>query len=348
MPDRSTPLIPTPVGIPVAVELPGADQPTPLRRILQRLVVAIALVTFVAGLAYVDRHGYVDAAGDEVSLLDCFYYATVTVTTTGYGDIRPESDTARALTTFLVTPARVLFLIVLVGTTLELLAERTRTAYRLTRWRSKLSEHTVVCGFGSKGRAAVHELLARGVAREAIVIIEQDPDARARAVAQGFAVVAGDATRTDVLHEAGVADSASVIIAPDRDDAAVLITLTARELNPRAAIVAAVREEENAHLLRQGGADTVITSSGAAGRLLGAATLQPDVVRVLEDLLVAGEGLELVEHEVKRDGMARDEVGDGPILAIVRDGHPHRFDAGEVAELRRGDRVICLCSNGPD
>ncbi len=205
-----------------------------MRRIAQRLVIALGLVVFVALLAYADRGGYADAAEDGVSLLDCFYYATVTVTTTGYGDVRPEGDAARLLTTLLVTPARVLFLIVLVGTTLELLAEHTRSAYRLARWRSTLSGRTIVCGFGSKGRAAVHELLARGVECEQIVVIEEDPDARERAVLLGLAVVAGDATRTDVLREAGVVEADAVIVAPDRDDAAVLMTLTARELNPNA------------------------------------------------------------------------------------------------------------------
>lgn len=346
MPGKQTPLIPATPNAPVVVDLPG-DSASPLQKLGQRLLIALGLVVFVAALAYLDRGGYADSDGNGLSILDSFYYATVTVTTTGYGDVRPESESARLITTLLVTPARVLFLIVLVGTTLELLAERTRYAYRLTRWRSMLSAHTVVCGFGSKGRAAVHELLARDVPREKIVIIEQDPDARARAAAQGFAVVAGDATRTEVLHEAGVADANAVIVAPDRDDAAVLITLTVRELNPSATLAAAVREEENAHLLRQGGADTVITSSGAAGRLLGAATRQPDVVRVLEDLLVSGEGLELVERVVPTDGMSAAEAADNaPIVAIVRDGVPHRFDDPEVAVLAEGDRVVCLCRNG--
>lgn len=338
------PLIPAPPREPVAVELPGGDTASPARRIAQRLAIAISLICFVAVLTYLDRGGYVDTKEDGVSLLDSFYYATVTVTTTGYGDIRPESDGARLLSTILVTPARVLFLIVLVGTTLELLAERTRTAIRLAKWRSKLSGHTVIIGFGTKGRAAAHELLARDVPPAEIVVIEHETRARARAVAQGFAVVDGDATRTDVLEEAGVAEAVAVIVAPDRDDSAVLMTLTVRELNPTARLVAAVRESENAHLLKQSGADTVITSAGAAGRLLGAATLQPDVVRVLEDLLVSGDGLELIERDVPHDGIPHADAAAGaPIVAIVRDGQPHRFDDPEVAELRVGDRVVCLC-----
>lgn len=346
MAERSTPIVPLGPTTPVTVDLPG-DSASPLRRLALRLGVALGLLVFVALLAYVDRGGYADSAGNGLSLLDSFYYATVTVTTTGYGDISPQSESARLMTTLLVTPARVLFLIVLVGTTLELLAERTRYAFRLNRWRTMLRDHTVVCGFGSKGRAAVHELLARDVARGKIVIIEEQATARARAAAQGFAVVAGDATRTEVLREAGIEEARAVIVAPDRDDTAVLITLTVRELNPRATLAAAVREEENAHLLRQGGADTVITSSGAAGRLLGAATREPDVVRVLEDLLVSGEGLELIARDVPRDGMSAAEVGgDAPVVAIVRDGTPYRSDDAAVAALRAGDRVVCLCSSG--
>ena len=95
-------------------------------------------------------------------------------------------------------------------------------------------------------------------------------------------------------------DAAAVIVAPDRDDSAVLITLTARELNPPARIVASVREAENAHLLEQGGADSVVVSSGAAGRLLGHAVHSPRVVQVLEDLLSVGEGLDIIEREVDR------------------------------------------------
>jgi hypothetical protein len=51
--------------------------------------------------------------------------------------------------------------------------------------------------------------------------------------------------------------------------------LTARQLNRGAKIVAAVREEENAPLLKQSGADVVITRASAAGRLLGLSVFSP-------------------------------------------------------------------------
>jgi voltage-gated potassium channel len=328
------------------VRLPERE-PSPARKIGQRVGLAVTLVVIVALAAYFGRDGYVDSAGDEVSLLDSFYYATVSITTTGYGDVRPESDGARLVTTLLVTPLRVIFLILLVGTTLELLAERTRQAYRVQIWRRRLKDHTIICGFGTKGRAAARTLVARGLDREQIVVIDNDSDARAQAEARGFATLAGDATSADVLERAGVRVAGAVIVAPNRDDTAVLITLTARELNAEAAIVSAVREEENVHLLHQSGASTVITSSGAAGRLLGLATQTPRLVQVLEDLISVGEGLDVGEREVTPEDagpLAELEHSD-PIIAVVRDGKVHRFDDPEVAEVRVGDRLVYLHSH---
>ena len=163
--------------------------------------------------------------------------------------------------------------------------------------------HTIICGYGTKGRSAAK-----------------------------------------TLAQAGIAEASSVVVAVDRDDSAILITLTARELNPKATIVVAVREEENVHLLHQGGANGVITSSAAAGRLLGLSSETPQVTEVLEDLLTVGEGLDIVEHEVGPDdlGTVTPVPDHGIVLAVVRDGELIRFDDERASELRAGDRVVEL------
>jgi voltage-gated potassium channel len=329
------------------VTLPG-EESSPLRKIGARVLVAVGLIVFVAILTYVGRDGYVDPEDDSISLLDAFYYSTVSITTTGYGDVRPVSDEARLVTTLLVTPARILFLILLVGTTLEVLADRTRTAYRLGRWRKRLRDHTIVCGYGTKGRSAVETLLARGTDPASIVVIDKSGGARLEATACGCAAISGDATETYVLEEAGIADASNVIVAVDRDDAAVLTTLTARELAPRAEIAVAVREDENVHLLKQSGADAVISSSSAAGRLLGVALETPEVAGVLEDLLSIGEGLDIEQHVVGPgdEGPAEGRPGWGPIVAVVRGDDLLHFNEGPAQDLRAGDRVIALRSHG--
>ncbi|HEX2299417.1 MAG TPA: potassium channel family protein, partial [Pseudonocardiaceae bacterium] len=67
----------------------------PTASIVRRVLGALLALTAAALLVYLDRDGYVDVEGGELSLLDSFYYATVSLSTTGYGDIRPVSDSAR-------------------------------------------------------------------------------------------------------------------------------------------------------------------------------------------------------------------------------------------------------------
>ncbi|HSK49793.1 MAG TPA: NAD-binding protein, partial [Solirubrobacterales bacterium] len=163
----------------------------------------------------------------------------------------------------------------------------------------------------------------------------------------GLVAIAGSAARQDTLMAAGVREACALIVATDRDDTAVLVALTARELNPEATIVASVREEENVHLLHQSGADAVITSSGAAGRLLGLSTETPQVTEVMEDLLTVGEGLDIAERRIGpgEEGPAPARSREAIMLAIVRGGEVIRFDDERAAELRDGDRVLELFSH---
>lgn len=116
------------------VELPKKVVEHPFQQVAKRLSIALFLLVATALIVYVDHEGYNDNSDGSVDLLDAFYYATVTLSTTGYGDITPVSDGARLTNILVVTPLRVLFLIVLVGTTLEVLTERTREEWRLNRW----------------------------------------------------------------------------------------------------------------------------------------------------------------------------------------------------------------------
>ena len=78
-----------------------------------------------------------------------------------------------------------------------------------------------------------------------------------------------------MLRLAGAAHAASIIIATSRDDTAVLTTLSAREMNKTATIVASIRESENTHVMKQSGANSVVVTSETAGRLLGSRRRRP-------------------------------------------------------------------------
>jgi voltage-gated potassium channel len=233
--------------------------------------------------------------------------------------------------------------VLLIGTTLEVLATQGREMFRTARWRKNMQDHVVVIGYGTKGRSAVDTLVNNGVDKDSLVIVDPSSVALGEAHADGLAVVTGDASRRDVLRRAGIERARQVIITTARDDTAVLATLTVRQLNPDAYIVAAVREQDNVALVRQSGADAVVTSSDAVGRLVGLSSISPPLAAVLEDLLTYGEGLEVAERE-----LLVTEVGKAPqalpdqVIAVLRDEKVYRYFDPTVTQLARGDRLIVV------
>jgi voltage-gated potassium channel len=320
---------------------------SPVRSISRRVAIALAALLAVVVIVYLDRSGYRDVRGRSLTFLDCAYYATVSLSTTGYGDITPYAESARLVNILVITPLRVMFLVVLVGTTIEVLTERSRQGWKIQRWRSKVRNHTIVVGYGTKGKSAVAAMLGDKEAQGEIVVVDTDQAALDQAVTAGRVTVHGDATKSDVLRLAGAQHAAAIIVATNRDDAAVLVTLTAREIAPRAKIVAAIREAENQHLLQQSGADSVVVSSETAGRLLGLATTTPSVVEMIEDLLTPDLGLVIAEREVEQN-----EVGGSPrhlrdiVLGVVRDGQLLRIGAPEVDAVEANDRLLYIRSAG--
>ncbi|WP_307807893.1 potassium channel family protein [Nocardioides xinjiangensis] len=311
----------------------------------RRLLAAMSILVGTVLLVYLDRDGYRDGNDptNTISWIDAIYYTTVTLSTTGYGDIAPVSDQARLVNAFVITPARIAFLVLLIGTTLEVLASQGREMFRVARWRKKMDQHVVVVGYGTKGRSAIETLVNNGYDRESIVVVDPGPVAMEEANRDQLVGIAGDATRRGVLRQAGVEKATHVIITTDRDDSNVLVTLTVRQLNPDAWIVASVREQENVPLMRQSGANSVITSSDAVGRLLGLSSMSPMLGSVMEDLMTYGEGLEVAERD-----LLVNEVGKQPqrlpdqVIAVVRDEKVYRYFDPVVSLLARGDRLIVV------
>ena len=219
----------------------------------------------------------------------------------------------------------------LIGTTVETLTTQSRQVYQIQRWRNKVRNHIVIVGYGTKGRTAAAAMVGDEVAPADIVVVDENPAALERAKSAGLVTVRGSATDSEVLRLASAQHAKAIIVATNRDDSAVLVTLTARELAPKAKIIAAVREAENQHLLEQSGADSTVVTSETAGRLLGIAVQTPSVVEMMEDLLTPDAGFAIAEREVTPK-----EVGGSPrhltdiVLGVVRNGKLLRVDDAQV------------------
>lgn len=324
----------------------------PVANIALRLGVAVAALLITAFTVYMERDCYADRGiAGTLTPLDAIYYATVSLSTTGYGDIVPICQSSRLANVLIITPLRFLFLIVLVGTTVEVLTRRTREEFRSSRWRKHVQDHTLIIGFGVKGRSAARTIVDSGTSPKDIVIVSEDRAAIDEATRLGYVGVIGDGRREDVLNDAVIQRASRIIIAVDEDDTTVLCTLTARRLAPSSTIVVSARESVNADILRQSGANTVIPTAESAGHLMGLSLVAPTAGELMEDLLDSARGLDVTERDVLPSEVGRHpsdlDASGQLVLAIMRAGTVLRFDEDGSQTLQAGDRLVVIrSSNG--
>lgn len=314
--------------------------------IFVRAIGAVALLILNAVIVYVDREGYRDSNGDGLSWIDALYYSSVTLSTTGYGDISPVTQQARFVNFLLLTPLRFAFIALFVGTTIEVLTKRSREAFREARWRKTVNQQYVVVGFGVKGRSAVNTLLESGVPPKAIVVIENSIVHDQDLSAANVVVVHGDARREETMRTAEISKANQVIISVDSDDTAVLITLVARRLNPTVNIIVAVREGVHNKTFKQSGANTVINTDESTGHILADTALSPLAGEILSDLLDPTEGLGVRQRTIDPKDAGKkpgDLIETGElVVSVIRNGKEHRFTYDEIGVLQTGDEIVAV------
>lgn len=313
------------------------------REILIRSGIVVALIIGVTVGVYLEG-GLIDTqTGKAPGFWDCLYYALVTITTVGYGDIVPVGTSSRLIDAILLTPIRFFVLFLILGTAYQLAFQRFQEEYRMNKIVRKLKNHIIICGFGATGRVILDELLQEEHDKEQIVVLDMSPVALEEATEYGVICILGDATRELVLKNVAIDHAAYVLVSPGRDDTAALITLTARGMGPNAHIIAMCHETENIKLLERAGANRVINPALAGGSMMAAATRRRHLVETMQDLISFGGDLQLNERRVKPD-----EVGKAPTsidgIAVVRiyRGSEH-FSVAEFPKLEAGDVIVYLC-----
>jgi voltage-gated potassium channel len=286
-----------------------------------RVALVLGLMSLALAVHWFDRDGLRDNIDGEISFVDAIYFTTITITTVGYGDIVPVSDQAKLFESFVVTPIRVFVWLIFLGTAYDFVFRNSLDRIRTAMIRNALKHHTIVCGYGAGGTFAARELVASGIKPLAIVVIDPDPERVAAATAEGFSAIQGDATRNSVLKAARIGTAAAVLVSTSQDDAAALVVLSARQLNPQVQISATARLEENEDLLIQAGADVVLNPIRMGGHMLARAAADRHAVDALADLASADTGLLLAERPARADevGQRLDQISTGIAIRLIRD-----------------------------
>jgi voltage-gated potassium channel len=267
---------------------------------------------------------------EDWPLLDALYMASITITTVGYSEVRPLSETGQVFTIglmFFGVGAAFYILTALVATIIEGDLRQIFGVRRMKAMIERLNDHYIVCGYGRVGEQIAMELQHRSAP---FVIVETN-DARIESARQaGLLVVLGDATTEETLLEAGIQRCRALIAASDSDSANTYITLTAKGLRHETYVVARVGSEAVEAKLIQAGADRVVSPYRIGGRRMAFAALQPMITDFI-DIFPTDQGDRiLAEITIEADsGFAGKQLGealaenDDLVVLAVRDTSGH-------------------------
>jgi len=228
------------------------------RRILTAVGLFLLLILFGTG-------GYV-LIEPAYSWFDAFYMTVITITTVGFGEIKPLSTPGRLFTTVLIVIGFSSLAYIahsLVESLLETFSGKSSETKKMRTKIDKLHGHYIICGFGRVGEAAAQHFAKAGAD---YVIVEADQAKCQELHERKELFVEGDATHEDALLAAGIKRAAGLLAMLNTDPENLFIVLSARELNPTLRIFSRLSTPSSARKIIQAGADQVISPYKSAGR----------------------------------------------------------------------------------
>ena len=302
----------------------------------------------LAGIIAIGTIGY--EAIEGWSFLDSLYMTVITITTVGYDEVQPLSTSGRLFSIFLIIGGVGGALYTLTGIIQYIIEGNIGTTWGRRRMKTKIARlkgHFILCGFGRVGEEIAHTFTEEGVP---FVVIDNRPECIARTEQSGYLYLQGDATRDEVLKEAGIVQARGLVAALGTDMENTYITLSARGLCPNLFIEARASGEEAKTKLKRAGADRIVSPNNIGARRMAMLALRPAVVDFIDTVaygrgrqmqlenVVIGRGSRLVGLTVKA---TRSETGITALAMRKKTGRllPNPSDEETIED---GDQLIVL------
>ncbi len=312
------------------------------RKIIQWSAILLIFI-FLGSLGYVWI--------EEWNYFDALWMTVITLTTVGYSEVRPLTPVGRVYSIFLMLAGIGVMFYIITGLARIIVEGEIRDALgkrKLQRTIKKLRDHYIICGYGRIGEIIARQLKERHIP---FVVVETQPDLVLDLEELGYNILVGDATKEEVLLEAGIERAKGLVAVVSSDANNVFIVLTARSLNPGIFILARAAEPGSQQKLLRAGADRVESPYELGGRKMAQTILRPNVVTFLDLAMKEEVDLSMEEIPVAATstlvGMALKDSGirqklNTIIISIKRANGDMIFNPSPGTQIDAGDTLIAL------
>jgi len=250
---------------------------------LRNIIIIIIAVIMIGTL------GFKMIGGSERSVLDALYMTAITLTTVGYGDVigldnKPLGKLFTIIYVFIGAGTIAYLFTTLAAYIIEGELRRVFRRRKMEKRIAKMKDHYIVCGIGMVGLYVVHEMY---LTKRPFIAIDHDETKLDVFKANNIEadLVVGDATENEILWKAMIEHAKGLYATTDSDNDNIVISLTARQLNPSLRIVSRCNDTKNIDKLRRAGADSVVALNFIGGLRMASEMIRPHVTSFLDMML---------------------------------------------------------------
>jgi voltage-gated potassium channel len=233
----------------------------------------------LAGLMLFGIIGYVIIEG--FSFFDALYMTVITVASVGFQEVHPLSFEGRVFTIILILINLGLFtyfITLLSRYFFDLEFIKKYKQMKMENAIQQLSNHVIICGFGRNGKESAQVLHANKIP---FVILEEKNELEKDLDFEVKYFMKGDATKDEVLNEAGIKKARAIITTLPIDADNLFVVLTAKQLNDTIKVISRASKDSSIKKLKIAGADNVIMPDKIGGAHMATLVMLPDVAELL-------------------------------------------------------------------
>jgi len=320
---------------------------------LMTLLTLSTFFIFIAGIMLYVFEG--DNKNPNIhNLFDAFYWALITISTVGYGDIAPVTPEGRVVTMLIIFTGIGLISFV-TSIIVSSFSERLGVLRedRVVQEVGKKKKLTVVCGYGLLGR-----LVVQGLAKEDVefVIIDKSEEMATLAYNDGYRSICADATKGTIFEKLGIKDRISHVLCLTSDDIQnAFIAVNVKSLNDQVHVAARCSDHEIATKMEYADVDQVIMPEEVAGMMGAVYAGEPVAFEVLLSIIEERTKTQINEISITEgsflDKKAIHDV-DFEKLRLILLGVFKRSEDSKLGEfifnpsdefvLNAGDNLVCI------